>query len=109
MRNKTLFDICKKGTLEEVREALANGADVNERERFLETSLMEAVCHANEPLVSLLLQQPGIQVNAKNIAGWTGLHYAALYCSGAKGRKVDCCSTFQASTQRSGIMLVKLH
>ena len=25
------YDICKKGTLEEVREALANGADVNER------------------------------------------------------------------------------
>ena len=89
MGDKTFFDICQEGTLEEVRGALENGADVNEREKYTKkTSLIEAVWNKNEPLVSLLLQQPGIQVNAKNIAGWTGLHYVALYCSGAKGRKV---------------------
>ena len=69
MGDKRFFDICKKGTLEKVREALANGADVNERGKFKKTSLMEAVDDAKEPLVSLLLQQPGIQVNAKSSDG----------------------------------------
>ena len=65
MEYKTFVDICNTGTLEEVRGALANGADVNERdeEHFKMTGLMRAVVRQNEPLVSLLLQQPGIQVN----------------------------------------------
>ena len=75
MGDKRFVEICKKGTLEEVREALANGADVNERcEVFKGTSLINAVFDENEPLVSLLLQQPDIQVNAKdshNNAGFT--------------------------------------
>ena len=88
MGDKTFVGICKKGTLEEVGKALANGADVNERDEiFKKTSLMEAVKDAKEPLVSLLLQQPGIQVNAKDNGGQTALHYAA-FCSGTKGRKV---------------------
>ena len=79
MEYKTFVDICNTGTLEEVRGALANGADVNERdeEHFKMTGLMRAVVRQNEPLVSLLLQQPGIQVNAKDCVGWTALHYAA--------------------------------
>ena len=89
MRNKTFCDICEKGTLEEVGEALANGADVNEREKGVKrrTSLMLAVSERNEPLVSLLLQQPGIQVNAKDNVGHTALHYAALFCFGTEERK----------------------
>ena len=68
MGDKRFVEICKKGTLEEVREALANGADVNERDKgcIKRTSLMRAVVRQNEPLVSLLLQQPGIQVNARS-------------------------------------------
>ena len=89
MGDKTFVGICKKGTLEEVGKALANGADVNERETDSKmTSLVLAVRCRNEPLVSLLLQQPGIQVNAKDNVGHTALHYAALFCSGTKGRKV---------------------
>ena len=89
MGDKTFFNICNNGTLEEVREALANGADVIERDKgcLKRTSLMRAVLSHNEPLVFLLLQQPGIQVNAKNSDGWTALHYAA-YCHRTKGRKV---------------------
>ena len=42
MGDKTCFDICMRGTLEEVREALANGADVNERALYSKmTSLMQ--------------------------------------------------------------------
>ena len=88
MGRKSFVNICKNGTLEEVREALANGADVNKRNKGRDTNLMVAVNDVNEPLVSLLLQQPGIQVNAKNIGGRTALHYAAYNCHGTKGRKL---------------------
>ena len=84
----TFVVICKKGTLEEVREALANGADVNEKDELERTSLMQAVLAGNEPLVSLLLQQPGIQVNVKNNIDWTALHYAAFHNRTEEGRKV---------------------
>ena len=88
MGRKSFFDICENGTLKEVRRALANGADVNERGIIRKTILMEAVRDNNEPLVSLLLQQPGIQVNAEDDLGRTALHHAATHCSGTKGRKV---------------------
>ena len=88
MGDKRFVEICKKGTLEEVREALANGADVNERcEVFKGTSLINAVYDGNEPLVSLLLQQPGIQVNAQDGYNYTALHHAA-FKRGDKGKKV---------------------
>ena len=87
MGDKTFVNICKEATLKKVRKALANGADVNERGKFKRTSLMEAVFNANEPLVSLLLQQPGIQVNAIGNFGETALHYAAILNS-REGRKV---------------------
>ena len=72
--------------MREVRDALANGADVNERgliklkngENLKWTVLMEAVDNNDEALVSLLLKQPGIEVNAQDKYGWTALHQAAL-------------------------------
>ena len=88
MGRKSFFNICEKGTLKEVRRALANGADVNERGMFKKTCLMLAVSDAKEPLVSLLLQQPGIQVNVKDIIGWTALHYAAFHNYREEGRQV---------------------
>ena len=84
MGEQRFYNICKRGTLEEVRKALANGADVNERGIIEKTILMEAVRDNNEPLVSLLLQQPGIQVNFMDDEGRTALHHAAFHCSGTK-------------------------
>ena len=40
------------------------------------TILMEAVRRKRGDLVSLLLEQPDIQVNAKNKDNWTALHFA---------------------------------
>ena len=81
MGKQRFYDICNKGTLEEVRKALANGADVNERDGtdrgFNRTGLMYAVAADHELLVSLLLQQPGVLVNVKDDDGCTtALHYA---------------------------------
>ena len=88
MRTKTFFEICQKGTLREVRDALANGADVNDRglikypnrDNYIHkwTSLMLAVYNNDEHLVSLLLEQPGIEVNAQDEYGRTALHGAAF-------------------------------
>ena len=89
MGKQRFYDICKKGTLEEVRKALANGADVNERDGtvrgfiigFNKTGLMYAVEGNHELLVSLLLQQPGVLVNVKDDDGCTALHYAARFAT----------------------------
>ena len=60
----------------EVKETLENGANVNERYGFLRSTwLMKAVDRSDEPLVSFLLQQPGIDVNAKDIDGNAALHH----------------------------------
>ena len=71
--------LCSDGNVEKVRKALENGADVNKRKKGTkETGLMMAVKVHNEPLVSLLLQQPGIDVNAKDKDDFTALHFAVI-------------------------------
>ena len=55
---------------------MENGANVNERYGFLRsTGLMKAVDKSDKPLVSFLLQQPGTDVNAKDIDGNAALHH----------------------------------
>ena len=81
MEDKENFvEICRNASILDVTavmEALENGADVNEKELDTEsTGLMMAVQKNNEPLVSLLLQQPEIDVNAKDKDGYTALHFA---------------------------------
>ena len=95
MGDKRFVDICMKGTLEEVREALANGADVNERDGtdrgFNRTGLMYAVAADHELLVSLLLQQPGVLVNVQDDDGCTALYYATRYASMQQEGWYKCC------------------
>ena len=67
-----------------VRKHLKKGADVNyQQDGAGATCLMVAVRSENIELVSLLLEQPGIDVNAKNILGCTALHKAAIKSSPA--------------------------
>ena len=86
MGKQRFYDICNKGTLEEVRKALANGADVNERDGtdrgFNRTGLMYAVGADHELLVSLLLQQPGVLVNVQDDDG-----YCPLLCNSLCNKK----------------------
>ena len=58
-----------------VRGELSRGADVNYSQRKT-TPLMNACQQDSLPLVSLLLEQPGILVNARNLQGRTALHLA---------------------------------
>ena len=55
------------------------GGNVNARHSILNsmTCLMSAVDGNNKANVTLLLEQPGIQVNLQDTRGWTALHYAA--------------------------------
>ena len=76
----------RRYNIEEIRNMLANGADVNGiKESTGTTILMEAVKRKRgdlvTKLVSLLLEQPDIQVNAKNKDNWTALHFV-VFCKG---------------------------
>ena len=61
------------------RELVSRGADVNYSERKT-TPLMNACQQDSIPLVSLLLEQPGILVNSRNLQGRTALHLALQWC-----------------------------
>ena len=95
MGKQRFYNICKRGTLEEVRKALANGADVNEIDGtyrgFNKTGLMYAVGADHELLVSLLLQQPGVLVNVQDDDGCTALYYATRYASMQQEGWYKCC------------------
>ena len=80
----TLWELCKRGSLANVRAVLAAGdADVNGRGGHLQrTCLMVAVRRqdlseeASKDLVTLLLEQPGIELNLTDSRGLTALHLA---------------------------------
>ena len=61
------------------QELLIRGADVNYAQHK-PTPLMNACQQHSLPLVSLLLEQPGIQFNSRNLQGRTALHLALQWC-----------------------------
>ena len=74
----SLWELCKSGSLPEVREALARGEDVNIKGQLtFETGLMRAVQNGHNLIVKLLLEQPTLDLNYSDIIGYTALHYAA--------------------------------
>jgi len=78
-QNNLLWTECSDGRVEEVREALAAGADPNTRGGLYNfTCLMVAAFENHNGVVELLLSTQGIQVNAKTEHGSTALHYACL-------------------------------
>ena len=92
-----LWQLCSDGDVDGVKAALANGAGVNSRGgRGNYTCLMWAAYGQSEPVVSLLLQQPGIQLNARSQNNRTALHFACHYGSGKMVKRllaepgIDC-------------------
>ena len=77
--SKALFMICRENDIEKMRQALAGGFDPNQR---LHESGMKALhivaARGHQEMVSLLLQQPDIELNPKTQnTGETPLHLAA--------------------------------
>ena len=92
-----LWQLCSDGDADRVKAALANGAGVNSRGGMGNyTCLMWAAYGQSEAVVSLLLQQPGIQVNARSQNNRTALHFACHYGSGRMVKRllaqpgIDC-------------------
>ena len=67
------------GNVEDVRAALQAGGDPNTSEETGKTFLMCAIMRGKEEVVNLLLEQPSIEVNAKDDGDNTALHWA---CAG---------------------------
>ena len=84
-QQNNLWEKCMFGMVEEVREALAAGADPNTRGGYSNNScLMEAASGNTQwhsGVVELLLSTQGIQVNAKDENGRTALHEACAFGS----------------------------
>jgi ankyrin repeat protein len=74
--NEELFEAVKKGDMEEVRELLENGADVNAKSIDGSTPLHYAAHHGHVDVARLLIEN-GADVNAKSNDGSTPLHDAA--------------------------------
>ena len=72
-----LYQLCAYGELDEVRAELARGGDVNDKNSDGTTALMLAVWNGHNSIVNLLLEQPTVNTNKKDIEGQTALHYAA--------------------------------
>ena len=76
-QENNLWVLCDFGNVEEVREALQAGGDPNTRGGLdNKTCLMWAIIRGNEEMVDVLLEQPDIEVNAKDNSDSTALHWA---------------------------------
>ena len=68
----------ENGDLEQVKEALGKGADVDVTDNIGQTALMAASRKGHKAMVKLLLDK-GADVNAKTkMYGWTALKAAAM-------------------------------
>ena len=73
-----LFRIFYNGNVEEAQRALEAGVDPNIAGPGRRSCLMLAVSNNQEEVVDLLLSQPGIEVNAKDLSNYSALHYACM-------------------------------
>lgn len=71
----------RQGKLDELKQDLDSGIDVNGRDSLDQTALLAAVSHNELGEVQLLLAH-GADPNLADNAGWTSLHYAAYFGSG---------------------------
>ena len=71
-----LWQLCWEGRLEELKEALDKGQNVNSCKGNT-SALMGAVSNFHNSIVSLLLEQPTVDLNRTDITGETALHFAA--------------------------------
>jgi ankyrin repeat protein len=61
-----LYTAARKGTVDEVQEALDNGADINNQDNNSRTPFSWAAEKGNNKMIELLLQKDNIYLNFKN-------------------------------------------
>lgn len=74
--NNTLMQAAKNGNIDEIKQLLSLGADVNTADKYGWTPLMMATQY-NHILAAQLLLSAGAKVNAITTFGWTTLFYSA--------------------------------
>lgn len=72
------LELCKKGTVEEIANAIDNGAKVNQVNKQGATPLMYASAYNTNPRVILLLHKVGAALNYRDNDGETALFYAVI-------------------------------
>lgn len=73
-----IFGAVRKGNIDDVRQYLSSGGDVNETEPSTGASLLHHACMYEAKEIAVLLIDNGAEVNAKNKKNSdTSLHYAA--------------------------------
>ena len=75
----SLVEFCKNGDLEGVKDALEAGVDVNTKDEYGRTGLMQAVIHNHNSVIGLLLKTPKIDVNLKDSDLSFALNLAVWY------------------------------
>ena len=77
MSDEDFARLCRKGTAQQVRDALRNGANPNATNRFHEETALMHAARSNTPEVVSILLKAGAEVNAKTEKGRTALGFAA--------------------------------
>ena len=79
--SKALFTICMENNIAKMRQALEGGINPNQRLNENGIKALHIVARrGHQEMVSLLLQQPGIELNPKTQGrGNTPLHLAAFH------------------------------
>ena len=78
--SKALFMICRENDIVKMRQALAGGFNPNQRLHEDGIKALHIVAHrGHQEMVSLLLQQPDIELNPRQDSGETPLHLAAAF------------------------------
>ena len=77
---KALVMICEENNIVKMRQALAGGINPNQRLNENGIKALHIVARrGHQEMVSLLLQQPDIELNPKTQNTWTPLHLAAFH------------------------------
>ena len=77
VQEDAFLELCETGTVDEVRNALAFGANVHARDKYGRTTLMRAAGSNSNPEVVKELLAGGANVNARDKEGLTALMWAA--------------------------------
>ena len=77
--NKKLIEACKNQDIEEIKNLISQGADVNEKDKNNKTLLIFASYNGNKEIIDFLISN-GANVNDKDsyAIGYTALMYANI-------------------------------